>query len=119
MEPAERLLTALCGVLDVTDRLIARCGQPAFWTPRPSSVFDRELLNTEVDQHNRPWGPEEPRYAYEMAQLSMMVIGDHLAGIRKLLQPPFPIFGQAVLARSVFGLFAVEGVEAVGASVPG
>jgi hypothetical protein len=97
-----RLLTVLRETLELTDRLHQRSLEPAFWAPRPASVLDRELRNTEVDQQGTAWGPDEPTYAWEMARMSMVAVGDHLASIRKLLEPPLPIYGQAVLARSVF-----------------
>jgi hypothetical protein len=102
VQPAEQLLTTLTETLELTERLIVQASEPDFWKPRSSSVFDGELQNTEKDTNNIPWGPNEPTMAYEMAQVSLFPIGDHLASIRKLLVPPLSMLGQAVLARSVF-----------------
>jgi hypothetical protein len=85
-----------------TEQLINSSLEATFWTPRASSVFDFELQNTELDTTGVAWGPNEPKMAYEMAQLSLTAISDHFASIHKLLQPPLSIFGQAVLARSIF-----------------
>ncbi|SCL16403.1 hypothetical protein GA0074692_6816 [Micromonospora pallida] len=102
MERAERFLAALRETLELTDRLNKRSLERQFWVPRPSSVFDRELQNTQVDKRGIPWGQDEATYAFEMAYMSMFAVGDHLAAIHTLLQPPIPVLGQAVLARSVF-----------------
>jgi hypothetical protein len=98
----EQFLGTLSETLEKTRELIDISLRAEFWTPRPSSTFDGELNNTETATNGDAWGPDEPRIAYEMAQLSMTAIADHLSSIRKLLQPPLSIFGQAVLARSVF-----------------
>lgn len=102
---ADWLLAQLRDVLDLTGRAALRRLDPAFWQPRPGSVFAAELANTEVDVHGVPWGPQEPTMAFEMAQLSLVAVEDFLTGIRKLLEPPFPPyvpkFGAAALCRSV------------------
>lgn len=102
---AERLLSQLREVLDLTCRAAVRRLDPGFWQPRPGSVFALELANSEVDVHGAPWGADEPTMAFEMAQMSMFAVEDYLTGIRKLLEPPFPPyipkFGTAALCRSV------------------
>jgi hypothetical protein len=98
------LLAQLREVLDLTGRAALRRLDPAFWQPRPGSVFAAELANTVVDVHGVPWGPQEPTMAFEVAQLSVVAVEDFLTGIRKLLEPPFPPyvpkFGAAALCRS-------------------
>ncbi|MEU1813221.1 hypothetical protein [Micromonospora aurantiaca (nom. illeg.)] len=102
---ADWLLAQLREVLDLTSRAALRRLDPAFWQPRPGSVFAAELANTEVDVHGAPWGPQEPTMAFEMAQLSLVAVEDFLTAIRKLLEPPFPPYvpkyGAAALCRSV------------------
>ena len=99
------LLAQLREVLDLTSRAALRCLAPAFWQPRPGSVFAAELANTELDVHGQPWGPQEPTYAFEATWLSLVAVEDFLTGIRKLLEPPFPPvvpkYGAAALCRSV------------------
>lgn len=101
---ADWMLAQLREVLDLTGRAALRRLDPAFWTPRPGSVFAGELANTEVDVHGAPWGAQEPTLAFEATQLSLVAVEDFLTGIRKLLEPPFPPyvpkFGTAALCRS-------------------
>ncbi|MEU1647252.1 hypothetical protein [Micromonospora zamorensis] len=101
---ADWLLSQLREALDLTSRAAVRRLNPTFWQPRPGSPFHDELANTEVDVHGAPWGPQEPKMAFEMAQLSMLAVEDYLTGIRKLLEPPFPPpvpkLGSAALCRS-------------------
>ncbi|WP_431895748.1 hypothetical protein [Micromonospora haikouensis] len=101
---ADWLLAQLREVLDLTSRAALRRLDPAFWHPRPGSVFAAELANTEVDVHGAPWGPQEPTMAFEAAQLSLVAVEDFLTAIRKLLEPPFPPYvpkyGAAALCRS-------------------
>lgn len=97
------VLAALSKTLKLTDRLIKRSSGDDFWKPRPGSVFDCELQNTERDANGAPWGPDEPTMAFEAARVSLMYpIRDHLGSMRKLLKPNIPTLGHAVLARSIF-----------------
>lgn len=103
-DAGDSMLEVLREVLDVTGRAARRRYELAFWTPRSDSPFGADLANTEVDVHLRPWGPQEPTMAFEMARLSILVIDDFLTSIDKLLAPPLPplpMYGQEVLARSV------------------
>lgn len=86
----DRLLGVLREVLDLTGRAARRRLDRSFWFPRPTSTFGADLANTEIDVHGAPWGSQEPTMAFEMAQLSMIMIDDYLTSIRKLLEPPFP-----------------------------
>ncbi|RZU46686.1 hypothetical protein EV385_6763 [Krasilnikovia cinnamomea] len=98
----ERFLALLQETLELTGRAVRRDLEPGFWVPRPSSPFDADLANTELGAQGVAWGATEPTYAFEMAQLGMIAVDDLIAGIRKLLDSPLPIFGQTVLARAAF-----------------
>lgn len=74
---------------------------PSFWRPQPNSKFHGDLTNAELDANGAPWDSEEPRVAFEMARLCVTLIGDHLASMRKLLEPPLPLYGVEVLSGSV------------------
>jgi hypothetical protein len=47
-----------------------------------------------------PWGNVPPHTAMSLAKLKVTIASDHIGSLHKLLQPPLPLFGLMVIARS-------------------
>ena len=65
----------------------------------PGSMGAREQANIEIGPGG-PWCDIPSHTALSLAKMKLTVAADHIGSLYKLLQPPLPLFGLMVLART-------------------
>lgn len=72
----------------------------AKWEPAAGSEAAAELRPGEIKADGTPWGEDQPRTAYAVANLMMHAVLDNLTALRQLLDDRMPVIGPTVVARS-------------------